>query len=219
MAFGMKRWVHAVMGVGCGLVWAGPARADEPKVTSGVAVGAAESAGGKKAEVSVRSTGSPVTVAVIVDRAVGVGNVGGSTATIVTVRYQDICKSPCSFEMDAGLRELVVYGDGVSGASKKLELKPGPQGFVVKPGSSALAVTGYMLTVLGGVSLAVGVTVLAVDSKSSLALPMTIGGGVGLGGGIALWMVGSTSFEPDGNASPAQRAAAKPLGVSWAGSF
>jgi hypothetical protein len=137
----------------------------------------------------------------------------------VTVRYQDICKSPCSFQMDPGLRELVVYGDGVTGTSKKLELKPGPQGLVVKPGSSAAAISGYMLTILGGVSLAVGVTLLAVDSKSSLALPMTIGGGVGLGGGIALWMVGSTSFEPDANASPSRSAAAKPLGVSLAGSF
>jgi hypothetical protein len=219
MAFGMNRWVCAVVGVGCGLVWAGPAYADEPKVTSGVAAGHADAAGGEKAEVSVRSTGSPVTVAVIMDRAVGVGNVAGKAATIVTVRYQDICRSPCSFQMDPGLRELVVYGDGVTGQSEKLELKPGPQAFVVKPGSSALAVTGYMLTILGGVSLAVGVTVLAVDSKSSLALPMTIGGGVGLGGGIALWMVGSTSFEPDPNASPAQRAASKPLGVSFAGSF
>jgi hypothetical protein len=153
------------------------------------------------------------------DRAVGVGQVGGSTATIVTVRYQDICKSPCSFQMDPGLRELVVYGDGVTGTSKKLELKPGPQTFVVKPGSSALAVTGYMLTILGTVSLGVGITVLAVDSKSSVALPLTIGGGVGLGGGIALWIVGSTSFEPDANATPAQRAASKPLGLSFAGSF
>jgi hypothetical protein len=219
MAFGMSRWVCALVGVGCALVWAAPARADEPKVTSGVAAGNADSAQGGKAEVSVRSTGAPVTVAVIVDRAVGVGNVGGSTATIVTVRYQDICKAPCSFEMDPGLRELVVYGDGVSGASKKLELKPGPQAFVVKPGSSAAAISGYLLTVLGGVSLVVGVTVLAVDSKSSIALPMTIGGGVGLGGGIALWMIGSTSFESDPNASPAQRAASKPLGVSLAGSF
>ncbi len=130
--------------VSCGLAWSTPARADEPKVTSGVAAGTSDAAeGGAKAQVSVRSTGKPVTVAAILDRSVGVGNVGGKAATIVTVRYTDICSSPCTFEMDPGLRELAVHGSGVSGTAEKFELKPGPQAFVVEPGSSALAVSGY----------------------------------------------------------------------------
>ncbi len=212
-------WVWAVLGVGCSVAWAAPARADEPKVTSGIAAGNTDSAGGEKAEVSVRSTGEPVTVAVIEDRAAAVGSLGGSTGTLIAVRYRDICSTPCSFELDAGLRELVVHGDGVSAASRKLELQPGRQAFSVDPGSSALANIGLTLTIAGGVLLGIGVTLLAGGVDGPYTVPNVVGGAVGLGAGIPLWVMGTTSFESDSEEGPSEFAASKPLGLSLAGAF
>lgn len=211
---GRQGWSCAVVILGLGS--AAPAWADEVKVTSGVAAGDVEKAEpDAKALVSVRSTGKPVTVAIITDRAVGVGHVAGKVATVTTIHYQDICNSPCSFELDPGLRELVVYGDGVSSAGSKTNLAPGPNAFLVKPGSSALATGGYLAVALGLVAAGVGGTMLAIDSDSSYALPLTLGGVAALGGGIAMWIGGSTSFKPE----PAQRATRSPLAVGIRGSF
>jgi len=215
MVSGLVRGVLFAAGFCGASVLTAPARADEPVVKSGTAVGGTTSATPEgKATVAVRSTGAPVTVAVITDRSTGVGNVGGNSVVVMTVHYQDVCQSPCSFELDPGLRELAVHGDGVSSSTKQFQLRPGAQQFVVKPGSAALAAGGYMLVVLGGVAAIVGGTFLVVLPDSGVGLPLTIGGGVGLGAGIGMWIAGDTSFEPE----PTQRALRAPT-LNLRGSF
>jgi hypothetical protein len=213
--FGTLRCTLALVFAACALVVSPPAYAEEVVVKSGTAVGTTASSDGAKATVAVRSTGAPVTVSLIVDRATGVGKVGTATATIVTVRYQDICETPCSFELPAGTRDLFVRGDGVTPAGGHFRLTPGPQRFVVKPGSAGLAVGGYTLVVLGGVSALVGGSLWYALPDSKVGPIMTIGGGVGLGGGIAMWMLGSTSFEPEASGQARRR----PLVLGYRGTF
>src|SRR3954471_807017 len=132
------RWGFAVLLACSGLGASRPVRAQEVVVKSGTAAGTTSDSEGAKATVAVRSTGAPVTVSIITDRSTGVGQVGGNTATIVTVHYQDICETPCSFELPSGNRDLFVRGDGVTAAGGHFRLSPGPQKFVVKPGSAGL---------------------------------------------------------------------------------
>jgi hypothetical protein len=211
----MLRSALTLVVLGGALGVSAPAHAQEVTVKSGTAVGNTDSADGAKATVAVRSTGAPVTVSLIVDRSTGVGHVGGSAATIVTVRYTDICETPCSFELPAGTRDLFVRGDGVTPAGGHFKLKPGPQNFVVKPGSAGLAMGGYFLVVLGGAAALTGGALWYALPDSKLGPIMTIGGGVGLGGGIAMWMVGSTSFEPEGTG----HARRGPMVLGYRGTF
>ena len=211
----MLRPVLTSMFLGSFLVISAPAHAQEVVVKSGTAVGTTEGSDGAKATVAVRSTGAPVTVSLIVDRSTGVGRVGTSTATIVTVRYQDICETPCSFELPAGARDLFVRGEGVTPAGGHFKLKPGPQGFVVKPGSAGLSAGGYLLVVLGGATALVGGGVWYALPDSKAGPLLTIGGGVGLGAGIAMWAIGSTSFEPEASG----QARRSPLALGYRGTF
>ena len=72
---------------------------------------------------------------------------------------------------------------------------------------------------LGGVSAIVGASIMIADSKCGAGLPLTVGGGVGLAGGIVMMMSSSTDFELDGNPPPEKHAARAPLGVSVRGKF
>jgi len=176
-----------------------------------------------------------VTVAKVTDRMVAAsGNI-----VVSGIAWKDLCYSPCTFKLDPGLHELMIYGDGVTSVSKKFELKSGEQNLVVKPGSSALSTGGAWLAAFGIISVVVGGMFLFLFTKTTnyrcdidnscpeeqvessthkLALPFLIGGAVGTGAGIWMVSAGRTSIEPEQGATALQRptnAAPNVLGLKY----
>jgi hypothetical protein len=150
------------------------------------------------AEVSVRSTGDAVTVAKVMSRMAATGYGAGGAVTVIGVSWKDLCMSPCTFKLEPGMHEIMVYGDGVSGASQKFDFREGKHHLLVKPGSSALSLGGVWVTALGVTAGVLGATFLIIDADEyPWALPVTIGGAVGIGGGIAMIVAGSTSLAKD----------------------
>jgi len=182
----------------------------------------AEAPAAEQVTVKMRSTGAVVTVAKVTDRMVAAsGNV-----VVSGIAWKDLCNSPCTFKLDPGLHELMVYGDGVTSITKKLDLKSGEQSFVVKPGSSALSTSGTWLAAFGILAVVTGGMFLFLFTKSTnyrcdidnscpeeqvestthkLALPFLIGGAVGTAAGIWMVSAGSTSIEPERGATALQR--------------
>src|SRR4051794_38043651 len=128
------------------------ARAEAPAQGGIGVVGNATSTDGSKAVVNIRSTGDPVTVAEITNRIMVVTNYGSASGAA----WKDICISPCSFKLDPGLHELMVYGDGIPSTIKKVDLTAGQRALLAKPGSAALEWGGVTLTVLGILSATTG---------------------------------------------------------------
>jgi hypothetical protein len=216
--------------------------AEQPKKAESSATGGDSS----KATVRVRSTGAPVTVAQITGRMAGAGVAsGGQTVAVMGVSWKDLCISPCSFELDPGLHELMVYGDGIPSATKKLQLGQGQNDLLAKPGSSLMEWGGVWLTAFGIVAVSMGVMFMFLftedtDYKSDgseiksesgtkkLALPLLLGGLGGTGLGIGLIVAGGTSFDRDPHPG-ADRAGAtrgglgvashNPWGMSYRGTF
>jgi hypothetical protein len=174
---------------------------------------------GSKATVTVESTGRAVTVAQVTNRMMATGYGAGGTVTVAGASWKDICMTPCSFEMKPGLYELMVYGNGATGASNKFDLRGGPAKLRVEPGSAALSVGGMWLTAFGIVGVVLGGTFLAIsdDKMAFQALPLTLisTGVTGLGIGMIYW--GNTSFERVGSTglpSAVGAAGHAPLGIS-----
>jgi hypothetical protein len=160
---------------------------------------------GQPAEVTVQSTGEAVTIAKVTDRMAATGYGVGGTVTVLGVAWKDLCMSPCTFKIDPGMHELMVYGPGVTGTSEKFDLRSGKHQLQVKPGSSALSTGGTWVFALGLAAFVTGATFLIIDADEyGWALPVTIGGAAGTGGGLAMMMLGRTSFEQVG--SPTARA-------------
>jgi hypothetical protein len=177
---------------------------------------------GAPAVVTVESAGSPVTVAQIVSRMTASGYAAGGTVTVIGVTYKDLCMTPCTFELKPGLYELGVHGSGVSGTTNQFDLRSGPQKLRANPGSAAVAIGGYLLTVLGGVALTTGVVFLFVsdDIMDFPALPLTLIGAGTTGLGIGMMFAGSTSLDKVGRAAAPPRVGSRqPLGLSFRGNF
>jgi hypothetical protein len=190
-----------------------PALAEEPVVHGD---------SGGPAVVTVESTGKPVTVAQIVSRMSATGVGAGGTVTVIGVTYKDLCMTPCTFDMKPGLYEFGVHGSGVSGTTNQFDLRSGPQKLRADPGSSGVAIGGYLLTILGGVALTTGVIFIFVsdDIMDFPALPLTLIGAGTTGLGIGMMFAGSTSFEKVGRAAAPPRVGLRqPVGVSFRGSF
>jgi hypothetical protein len=221
----MERCAAIAAGVAC-LTGPAPLLAAE-STTDSPSDGGAEvkrEGGDQKASVTVESTGETVTVAQVTDRMVATGMAAGTAVTVAGMAYKDLCRSPCTFEIEPGLYEFMVYGDGVTGASNKFDLRSGPNKLRVEPGSSGVSTGGLWLTALGIVGVVVGVTFMAVgdDVMDFQALPLTLvsGGVTGLGIGMLYW--GNTSFEQVGSTgAPAtgNATARTPAGLSLRGSM
>jgi hypothetical protein len=173
------------------------------------------------AEISVRSTGDSVTVAKVMSRMAATGYGAGGAVTVIGVAWKDICMSPCTFKLEPGMHEIMVYGSGVTGATEKFDFREGKHHLLVKPGSSALSLGGVWVTALGVTAGVLGATFLIIDADEyPWALPLTIGGAAGIGGGIAMMVAGSTSLAKDPappSASRARRLATPTL--SYSGRF
>jgi hypothetical protein len=194
-----------------------------------------------KALVRVSSTSDSVTVAQILGRSSAVGAVGGHYVVVAGVQYKDICNSPCSFELDPGLHEIAVYGDGIPSATKKLQLDAGEHDLVAKPGSNGLLLGGVWVTALGITAAVTGLLFMFVltedidwDSEGNqvttmsgtrkIALPLLLGGAAGTGLGIGMLHWGRSSLEKTDSGQQAALPAAggfagAPLGISYRGSL
>lgn len=118
---------------------------------------------GATSKVTVESSGDPVTVAEVSQRMMASGYGYRGAVTVAGVAWKDICISPCSFEMEPGLHEIMVYGDGVNGATKKFQLREGETRLSVDPGSRGLALGGVWTMTLGIVALVTGGTFMLLD--------------------------------------------------------
>jgi hypothetical protein len=186
------------------------------------------------ATVEVRTDAEGVTVAEITDRmTASAGNV-----VAVAEAWKDLCTAPCKLELAPGMHELMIYGDGFPSATKKVDVRKGDRALVAKPGSSGLTFLGGTFLTLGSVAAILGGTFLFVNKESTeynsdgsestkesathkLALPLVLGGLVGVGGGIGLSIAGRTTLE---DTAPADRGAkarapASAWGVSYGGAF
>jgi hypothetical protein len=222
------RWASVPTLCAFTLAVATPAWADDtgaPAAGASADKPAAEAPAAPAAEqvtVKVRSTGAVVTVARVTDRMIA----ASGYAVVRGVAWKDLCNSPCTFKLDPGLHEIMVYGDGVTSVTKKFDLKGGEQNFVVKPGSSLLSTGGAWLAAFGILTVVIGGMFLflfttetkyrcdidnscpeeEVESTThKLALPFLIGGAVGTGAGIWMTTAGNTSIEPEGAATAFQR--------------
>ncbi len=208
-----------------GLLEVGTAVAADPEdqgSTEEVAVVKTEGSG-EKATVTVESTGDQVTVAQVTERmtATGVGS-GGGTVTVMGMAYKDLCMSPCTFEIKPGMYELMVYGDGVTGASNRFQLRSGTNKLQADPGSAGLYMGGVWVTALGLVGMVLGGVFIAVsdDVMEFQALPLTLISAGVTTGGIVMIASGITSFEKVGSREPAPRTAGGPaMGLRLQGAF
>ena len=181
----------------------------------------APSAAGSSAssKVHVRSTEPGVTVSRITSRGAAVASNGASAAAVY---WEEICIAPCTFEVEAGLREIMISGNGPV-ASRKLNLPSGGDTYLMaRPGSNgllygggALASLGLTSAIVGGVGMLIGSSSRS-SSSSSWGLPVFVGGLGAMGLGIGMVYKGRSHLDlesvPDQN-SVVHRA------VSLRGSF
>jgi len=178
------------------------------------------------ATIHVSSQSPDVTIGYVTERATAVASNG---AVAMGVAWKDVCVAPCQFKLPSGLHELVATGPGYVGRTERFELRPGPNRFVVKPGSSLLRWGGYLLSGAGLTALVTGITfaamgVTSVDSQGNMtkttpgwATPLAVAGGIAAGGGIAMVVLSSTSIQREGDSASASRA--RFLGVGYGGKF
>jgi hypothetical protein len=218
---------------------------NEGEATEAVALAESDSGSGEAApstadvaSIEINSTGDAVTVARITERMTATGAAGGTVVTIAGVAWKDLCISPCKIELEPGLHELMIYGDGVTGATNKFDLKAGTHHLRVDPGSSALSTGGVWLTAFGIVAIVMGGTLYLVSSPDTrynadgtttetesstqkLATPLLLGGVLGTGVGIGMIYAGATTFErePGPTAPSSPSSANTPFGLSYRGTM
>jgi hypothetical protein len=206
----------------------------EPAATGGVVGGvvADESSdsgsSNAKATVTVRSAEPGLVVGYITGRAFAAASNG---ATIGAVMWKDVCTAPCSFQLPVGFQEIVAHGPGYVGASQEVDLQAGDNArFVVRPGSAAVRIGGWVLTTLGLTAAITAATFAAIgttsiDSSGNVthstpgwAIPTLIAGGLGTAGGITMIVLSSTSINREGEAEPTA-SSGRYVGVSYSGKF
>ena len=156
------------------------------------------------AKVAVRTDASDVTIGYVTRHAAAVASNGASA---VGVEWKDVCVAPCEFKLPSGLQEIVATGPGYVSRSERVQLQPGENRFVVKPGSAWMRFGGWTLASLGLGALAVGATFAAVgvhsfdsrgnekSSTPSWAVPLAIAGALGAVGGFTMVFTSGTSIQ------------------------
>jgi len=118
--------------------------------------------------------------------------------------FSKIGRLPTVVQLPAGKYTLLVEGDAISGGSTVFEVGEGPRSVKVEAGSGGLReLSGWMIAIgaaaalAGGVLYASGTKNDAHDRKNSISLPLMIGGGVLVVGGVSLYLVSGTGFRVD----------------------
>lgn len=114
-----------------------------------------------QARVHVRSETAGVVVSRITARAMFAGSNG---ATAAGMGWEELCIAPCSFELDAGLSEIMISGVGPV-ATHKISLEGGKDSYLVaRPGSTGLLYGGYGIASLGLTAAILGSTFMVVGT-------------------------------------------------------
>jgi len=147
------------------------------------------------------------------------------------VSYPDsfikIGRLPTSVELPPGSYTLIVEGDAITRGTTVFRVGEGPHRVRVEAGSGALRELSSWMVALGTAAvLAAGVLYVsgtkddAEDRKNAIALPLVIGGGVVLAGGVTLMVASGTGFRGGpGATEPRNTAVSCPYFVSLGGRF
>lgn len=118
--------------------------------------------------------------------------------------FTKIGRVPTAVQLPPGTYTLLVEGDTITGGSTVFEVRDAPRSVRVQAGSGGLReLSGWMIAIGAAAALASGVLYVSgtkndeEDRKNSIALPLAIGGGVLLGGGVSLYLVSGTGFKVD----------------------
>lgn len=119
--------------------------------------------------------------------------------------FKKVGRLPVPMELPPGVYTVIVEGDRFPTASTFFEVRHQPVAVRVDAGSQDLRDLGSLLAALGGVAVLAG-GVLEVSGtgegddtkKRKLTIPLFIGGGVALAGGITMFVVSGSSVEHNG---------------------
>tara|TARA_R110002073_G_scaffold74100_5_gene181176 strand:- start:14078 stop:14962 length:885 start_codon:yes stop_codon:yes gene_type:complete len=163
-----------------------------------------------KAMIHIASDKAGLSVSRIRSRSVVVASNGMSASG---AHWEELCLTPCSYQLDPGLHELVVSGQGPA-VSRKVQLAPNADIYLeAKPGSTPMVYGGFMLAYTGPAIVLTGITFLLLDSTSkSFSLGMIGGGAAATGLGVGLMSWGKSEL----NRVPGP---ARPKGIALSGSF
>ncbi len=169
----------------------------------------------RKATVHVESTGSNTIVSLLESQ---VSIVGSNGASAHGVSWKEVCLAPCSFKLEPGIHNVMVYGDGPASVMK-INLSEGEQTQLeVEPGSNALVVLGTILLYTAPtVALLGGLSYLAQDDPGIGTVAVALGGVAATGLGIGMIRWGATDFNQVSSAPPPQQVTART--VTYSGTF
>jgi len=141
--------------------------------------------------------------------------VGGGGGFAEGMSWKDLCQAPCEFELEPGLHELMVKGDGLVPVVRQFNLVAGDQYFVAKPGSRGLRMGGVTLASLGfgAITLATVIWLLPrTDTdydpatmtfteterpRPGWVLPVLLGGVAATGLGIGMYVASGSSLDQE----------------------
>jgi hypothetical protein len=140
--------------------------------------------------------------------------------------FVKVGRIPVTLELPSGLYTVIVESDNVTTGSKVFEVGQTPVRVTVKAGASGLRELSGWTMALGAVALLAGgvfeLSGTAGDSdreKHAIAIPLFIGGGVALGGGLAMWLASGTRLQADPVATGAGDRAGSTPGLTIFGQF
>jgi hypothetical protein len=138
--------------------------------------------------------------------------------------FVKVGRLPITVELPSGVYTLLAEGESVPSGSTVFEVKDRPVHVRVLGGSQSLRDTSTLLMAVGGIAVLAGLVVQLsrvagedTSQKNSIAIPLYIGGGIGLVSGITMFVVAKTKLQSDGFV-PSQQAEALP-GVAVSGRF
>jgi hypothetical protein len=114
-------------------------------------------------------------------------------------------RTPFSVKLVPGVYTVSVESPEITPESKVFEVGSKPVHVRVRSGNSGARGMGTLLLALGAASALAGVAIEvshseAADgiSKHKIAIPLFIVGGVGIAGGLTIWLTSGTTIEQDG---------------------
>jgi len=135
--------------------------------------------------------------------------------------FTKVGKLPLELELPKGVYTLLVEGESQTSASTVFEVRHEPVHVRVNAGSGELRALSTLLLALGSAALLAG-GVLEIsgtgegddDKKHKITIPLFIGGGVGVAGGLTAYFVSDSSIEHDGYVPPSMASTVPGLVVS-----
>ena len=141
--------------------------------------------------------------------------------------FVKVGRVPSKLELPPGVFTVLVEGETMSAATTYFEVRDQPVHVRVHPGSQGLRDLSTLTTAIGVAAILAGV-ILEISrtkdedssKKRKISIPLFIGGGVGLAGGIGMAFASATSVEHDAFVPPNSALLSSPLrGLFLTGQF